>query len=771
MFNSPILLLAEALLSIFLVLGAYSLRRRFSLGFFYAAIAFVLVLLWSLPQDLGVQVGSLRFLIPSSILFSSLLVGAFVSYIFDGPRAGRVSIGVILGGTILFSMTAQLLRFHGHLIDPSAAPLFPEFNLRSYIASVTATFSDLIFLTVVWELLNRVQRRVPLLVRVILALLAVMWLDVLVFITIAFMDNPAYWAIIQGNLVTRLVLALVTGPLLTAYMLWEIKRYGTRLESRPVLAIFLEENLEQKLQVARNDVAKGRVALQESEDRYRATVEDLPLMICRFLPDGSLTYANNAFCRYFQLSLDEVAGRLFNRVIPAEKHASLERFLLELTSGKPTGSIELEVSPEVGTTGSNRWSVRALFDQDDQLVAFLGIGEDVTRERALENQLNQSQKMEAVGRLAGGVAHDFNNILTAIFGNCELSRSSLDTKPHDLVMAREGLREIERASERAAAMVKQLLIFSRKDQRQAMPLNLNDVLVDMHKMLQRIIGENITLELECDPNLELVQADKSQLEQVVMNLVINSGDAMPDGGVVKMKTSNLISDPKEFSAEMSGVGERYIFLEVSDTGFGMDKETLDRIFEPFFTTKAPDKGTGLGLSTTFGIINRAGGNIQVTSQPGQGCTIQVMWPAMVPAESTELTKEADPCPQTEHKAVGNILVCEDDIDVRYLTVKYLCSAGYEVFEAGNGPEALAIANNPGLDLAILVTDVIMPGMNGRELSEELTRQFPTLKTLFVSGYSGQILGDQGVLVEKINFLAKPYTKGVLLDKVRQILDA
>lgn len=769
MSTSSLLLLAEALSGIALILGAHALRRKYSLGLFYSALSFMLVLIWTLPQDLAVQVGSLRFLVPSSILFSSLLLGAFVSYTFDGPRAGRVSIGIILGGTALFAAVAAILRHHGTIIDPASPPLFPAFEFRTFAASVIATFSDLIFLAVCWEFLNRFRSRIPLLGRVFLALLLVLWLDVLVFITIAFVENPAYLAIIKGNFVTRLVIAVFMAPLLASYMAWETRQFGAKFESRPLLAIFLEENLAKELQAAEHRVELGQQALQESEAKYRATVEDLPLMICGFQPDGQLTYTNLAYDRYFGRSAEDETKRSFGETLAAKSRDRLQAYLNKLSSTRPTGTLELDVSHQPGDTGSNRWNFRALFDQEGQLLAYLAIGEDVTREKRLEKQLNQSQKLEAVGRLAGGIAHDFNNVLTAILGNCELALVSLKNNPNNIEVAREGLQEIEMATDRAAALVKQLLIFGRKDVGEFAQQDVSAVVMDLQKMLSRIVAENITMAWEPTENLAPVRADRGQLEQVVMNLVINAADAMPVGGTVQIKTANVSVAPHDNQyGEDTSPGE-YVCLEVIDDGIGISEEDIGQIFEPFFTTKGPDKGTGLGLSTTFAIVKQSGGFIQVHSQPGLGSHFQILWPV---ASSTDSVPE--PTPATRDLApmtpvfAGTVLVCEDEDAIRQLTVKQLQRSGYQVVAAANGMEALQVAADPEVDVVMLVTDVIMPEMNGWDLAQELTRRQPHVKTLFVSGYSGEVLAKQGIMAADINILTKPFRRAALLNRIKKL---
>jgi PAS domain S-box-containing protein len=383
------------------------------------------------------------------------------------------------------------------------------------------------------------------------------------------------------------------------------------------------------------------------------------------------------------------------------------------------------------------------------------------QEHEKEEQLRQSQKMQAVGKLAGGVAHDFNNLLVAINGYSDLTLRRLQENDP----LRRNIEEIKKAGERAAALTRQLLAFSRKQVMQPKVLCLNDVVSDMDKMLRRVIGEDIELTTVLDPDLGYVKADPNMLEQVVLNLAVNSRDAMPDGGRLTVETSNVLLTDDNASHHAGISPGAYIMLAVSDTGTGMDAETQERIFEPFFTTKEVGKGTGLGLSTVYGAVKQSGGNVRVNSEVARGTSFEVYLPR-VDEGAKETVQESDS--QSLPRGTEKILLVEDDALVRNVTREIISSQGYAVLEAATLAEALRhCAENS--DIALLLSDVVMPQVNGKELSLRLTKLLPRMRVLFMSGYSETVVHD-GVLDEGLNFIQKPFTPTALLRKLREVLD-
>jgi signal transduction histidine kinase len=431
-------------------------------------------------------------------------------------------------------------------------------------------------------------------------------------------------------------------------------------------------------------------------------------------------------------------------------------------AGEKVTAYEMEILAKDG----HRVSVEAnskLVYQEGVPVGVQGIARDVTERKLLEEQLRQSQKMEAIGQLAGGVAHDFNNLLTAINGYSSLALQRLE----DGHPIKSYLEEVKKAGDRAANLTRQLLAFGRKQILQPLALNLNSVVSDMNKMLRRLIGEDILLTAKLSSDIGKVMADPGQIEQVLLNLIVNARDAMPRGGNLTIETRNVELDEEYGSKHVGVVPGKYVLLAVSDTGEGMSQEVQRRIFEPFFTTKEKGKGTGLGLSTVYGIIQQSGGNIWVYSESGKGTTFKVYLPRVVSetAESGEKTLELAPRGGTE-----TVLLVEDEAVVRGLARRILEQAGYSVIEAAKGDEALQACEEHGDEIDLLLTDVVMPEMSGKDLADRLRSQHPELRMLFMSGYTDEAIVHHGVLDSTVEFIQKPFTPSGLLKKVRDVLD-
>lgn len=386
----------------------------------------------------------------------------------------------------------------------------------------------------------------------------------------------------------------------------------------------------------------------------------------------------------------------------------------------------------------------------------------VEERQRLEAQYYQAQKMDAIGSLAGGIAHDFNNLLVPIIGYVELAMVKL-TANHELY---PNLERVYKAAERAAALTQQILAFSRKQVLDIKPVNLNDIVTDFKKMLERLIGENIDLQTSLAPSLHPVKVDCSQIEQILMNLAVNARDAMPNGGKLIIETDNVFLDEKYTELYAEVIPGPYVMVAVSDSGCGMDDETKRRIFEPFYTTKGQGKGTGLGLSTVHGIVKQHGGHIWVYSELEMGTTFKIYLPQAEEAVQTKLS-------QPEHASqVGTetVLVVEDEEEVRNLVSGTLETYGYEVLKAENAEEGLRIAAAYPTPIDLLLTDVIMPGMNGRELFQQVSTIRPEIKVLYMSGYTDSMIVRDGVLEEGTNYLQKPFTIHGLTQKVRMVLN-
>jgi signal transduction histidine kinase/ActR/RegA family two-component response regulator len=431
-------------------------------------------------------------------------------------------------------------------------------------------------------------------------------------------------------------------------------------------------------------------------------------------------------------------------------------------AGEKVSAYEVELLAKDGKRIAVEVNTKLIL-QDGVPVGVQGIARDVTKRKQLEEQLRQSQKMEAIGQLAGGVAHDFNNLLTAINGYSSLALQRVEdghpVKPY--------LEEVKKAGDRAANLTRQLLAFGRKQILQPVPLNLNAVVSDMNKMLRRLIGEDIELTAKLDPDLGRVMADPGQIEQVLVNLIVNARDAMPQGGNLIIETTNVEIDSGYVSGQVGVQTGSYVKLAVSDTGVGMDEETRNRIFEPFFTTKEKGKGTGLGLSTVYGIVKQSGGNIWVYSGAGKGTTFKVYLPRAksIARVNKEKVEEATPRGGSE-----TVLLVEDEEVVRGLARRILEQAGYSVVEASKADEAIRFCEEHGNEVDLLLTDVVMPEMSGKELADRLKTQRPDLKMLFMSGYTDEAIVHHGVLDSSVEFIQKPFTPAGLIEKVRDVLD-
>jgi PAS domain S-box-containing protein len=400
--------------------------------------------------------------------------------------------------------------------------------------------------------------------------------------------------------------------------------------------------------------------------------------------------------------------------------------------------------------------------RDGEVVAVVSVARDISDRKNLEAQLHQAQKMEAIGLLAGGIAHDFNNLLTAINGYAELVMSKLvkDDPLQDMV------EKILQSGQRAAALTGQLLTFSRKRLVEPEILDINQVITHIGTMLKRIIGEHIKIDTALGAGLWPIQADRSQIEQVIINLAVNSRDAMPDGGKLSISTQNVTLDQGLSESRFHLAQGDYVVIEVGDTGIGMSQEIIDHLFEPFFTTKEAGKGTGLGLASVYGIVKQARGGITISSQPEQGTVFRIYFPRSrsVPMEQS-VTVEGE-----AHSASGEtILLVEDDKNVREMVRQMLLSLGYTLLEADNGPEALQLAATYAGPIHLLLTDVIMPGMSGRILATQLIRSRPEVKVLFMSGYTGEEVLRHGIQSEQRSFLKKPFKVAALKKAIREAL--
>jgi PAS domain S-box-containing protein len=508
--------------------------------------------------------------------------------------------------------------------------------------------------------------------------------------------------------------------------------------------------------------AKTRRAHRESEESYRALVEQAPVGIYRSTPAGRFLTANPALARMLGYEKPE---DLLDLDLARDVYADAEerRRLMEQDTYTDRVYDELEVTwkRKDGARIRVQLSVRASRDADGQVEFYEAFARDITNQRQLETQLAQAQKMEAVGKLAGGVAHDFNNLLTVILSYSELLLEDLPAASG----ARDDVQQIRKAADGASALTRQLLAFSRQQVLQPRIVDLNATVSSLEKLLARVLRENIQLRSTLAADLGTVRVDPDQLEQVIMNLVVNARDAMPDGGQLTIETSNVELDRAYLEAHPMAAAGRYVMLAVTDTNTGMDADTQARIFEPFFTTKEAGKGTGLGLATVQGIVQQSGGFIWVYSEPRHGTCFKVYLPR-TDAAVTTATESAD----EELGGHETVLVAEDVTAVRHVTRKMLERYGYRVLEAADGATAMRLVESFAEPIDLLLTDVVMPDINGWDLAERLRKQRPALRVLFMSGYTDDAVVRHGILQDGNAYLQKPFTPVSLARKVRTVLD-
>ena len=504
---------------------------------------------------------------------------------------------------------------------------------------------------------------------------------------------------------------------------------------------------------------KSEEALRRSESRYRSIIERAPYGVFRVDQSGRIAMANSAFAAMLGYQgPDEVLG--LNTGVDVYLNSTEQQRARDYASEDPAVGYETKWKRKDGKTITVRLGGRRLADDDELPEGFEVFVEDITEHRSLQKQFEHAQKMEAVGRLAGGVAHDFNNLLMIISGYAQL----LDGASADPKKVVEYATRIQVASSKAATVTRQLLAFSRKQVLEPTVLDLSYVVKDLAKMLPRLLGEDVETVMELDPQVGTVRADRGQIEQVIMNLAVNARDAMPQGGRLTIATSNVAMDASYYQGVEVPPG-RYVLLAVSDTGNGMDAETQVHIFEPFYTTKEAEKGTGLGLATVYGIVKQSDGFIWVYSEPDKGSMFKIYLPRVdAPADSDESLQLV----QVPSTGTETILLVEDEAALRNVCRVYLESKGYTVLEAGNAKEAMKICRSYDRPIHVLITDIVMPGLGGLELAKSALEMRPTLSVVLVSGYTDRALDREAISFAK--FLRKPFSFDSLARTIRSLLD-
>ncbi len=540
---------------------------------------------------------------------------------------------------------------------------------------------------------------------------------------------------------------------------WHRKKDGTVFPVE-ITACHFEWQGRQVHEAAIRDISE-RKKTEDELRRLMTAIDQTPESVMMTDIQGDILYVNPAFEKTTGYSQAEAIGKN-PRILKSGRQD--DSFYMDLWATLVAGQVwrgHFINKKKDGTYYTEDAVIAPVRNESGEVVNYIAIKRDITHEEEVENQLRQAQKMDSIGRLAGGVAHDFNNIIMAIIGNAELA---LEALPSDN-MTRTDIEEILRSSQRAAALTQQLLTFARRQQVHPRVVKLNELILNLNRMMQRLIGENISLKTEMAPDLWSVKADPSQIEQVIVNMVVNARDAMPRGGTLTIRTLNTTFDAPASTRYQEMPPGEYVKILIQDTGTGIPDDVKQHIFEPFFTTKARGKGTGIGLATCFGIIKQNGGYIRFESETGKGTTFRICFPRC--REAPQVLKE-EPLPQGWH-GTETILLAEDDKTLRQVVARALTNHGYKVLEAGNGKEALDVAANYPGDINLLLSDVIMPEMNGPTLAENLIKIRPSLKVILLSGYIDDALVGDYMAKHKTLFVEKPFSIAALLEKIRDTL--
>ncbi|MBA4392864.1 MAG: hypothetical protein C0407_04860 [Desulfobacca sp.] len=510
----------------------------------------------------------------------------------------------------------------------------------------------------------------------------------------------------------------------------------------------------------------SEVLLRASERKYRSLIESIPDIIFALDLDGSFTYIGPRWKKILGHDESEVLGKYFIDFAPPEEHSLLLNVFKEVRNeNKSLENIRWQYFRNDGQARYFSGSTAPLLDEQGKIVGTMGIARDITENKKLEQQLLQAQKMESIGNLAGGIAHDFNNLLGGILGYASFVKKKMSIQDP----LYPSVNSIERSAQQAAELTKQLLGFARRGKYQVKPINFNALIQELVHLLERTIDKRIALEVELDPYLHLIEGDEAQLQQSLMNICLNARDAMPSGGSLRIVSSNQTLSQNTMLKQRGWKEGEYIKIILSDTGTGMTPEIQSQIFEPFFTTKDPGRGTGLGLSMVYGIIQNHGGYIDIKSMLDQGTTFELFLPAIPDVKIEEIPSLL---PQIKYsKGNETILIVDDQDIIRQLGADILEDAGYEVLVAASGEEAIQICQGHQRGIALVVLDVVMPGLGGKETFLRLRRINPKIRVLLSSGYS--IDGEVGeILKEGVGgFVQKPYRDEELIDKIREVLDS
>ncbi|HET8649568.1 MAG TPA: ATP-binding protein [Gemmatimonadales bacterium] len=674
--------------------------------------------------------------------------------VFDDPEAARENLSTLRARPEI--PMAAIFDSSGHVFASYLRDQRAEFQLK--VPTAEGAVSDPDYVTVSQRMVSGDQ--------------ALGWIEVRYELPSLWARLPQYGLLVAVVLLALLAVSLLLDRFLRGSIiapLFELAATARAVSSRKDYGLRARKHGDDEIgrvTSAFNEmldtIQSGEAALRESARRLQEAMQAARMIAWSWDPEtGAIVWGSGTMPEDFALlaPVRSLEG-LLELTGPGDRDTVREELDTAIRTGAPCEFDIRLVAPD----GRHRWLTlrgQPEVGPDGKMRRVVGLAMDITDRRRLEEQLVQSQRLEAIGRLAGGVAHDFNNLLTAILGYANFALRGLPPGSS----ARADIEAIERAGQRAASLTGQLLAYARRQMVVPRVVDLGELLTGMEGMLQRIIGEDIHLTTRIAPDLWRARIDPTQFEQVVLNLVVNARDAMPGGGTLTLEVSNRVIDPVYADGHSELVPGSYVMLEVADTGTGMDPDTRARIFEPFFTTKEQGKGTGLGLAVCYGIVRQASGSISVYSEPGHGSTFRMLLPRADVASAAEPAHAEAPIALAGEESV---LVVEDERWVRELAVRALRAHGYQVRAAATGEEALAIAASAPVD--VLVTDVVMPGMNGRELAERLQATRPSLQVVYMSGYAEHSVVRQGVIEPGIAFVGKPFEPDRLARMVREVLD-
>ncbi len=811
-------LIVEIILFYTLVLGLHALRRRITFTPFLALLGGMTALMyWVTAQGLTVEIGGISFFVSSTVFYTSFLLGVFVVYLFDGPVVTRHAIIVIIGVSTLVPLVGLGLELQSRLLGSPMNFQMPQINLRSNIVSILATLVDLMFLAVLWEYLNKTRLNLPLWLKVYLTFLGIMWLDVFLFGTGAFVGSDFYPVYLKGTLLSRFVISIFTFPALWAYILWQNTRQKISVQSRPAWEVLAEvAEMKRELHETRQDLEeqkKVQEIILQSERRYRNLFEFAPVAMW----EQDLSEVKKYFSDLQTRGVSDFKKHLNDHpdVIPTlvqiVRIIDINQAALDLHESSSKAELIENVAKIFTDKSTETW--QALFvaiagDRDEYegetVLKTLG-GEtrhvilkmitlhsenqdysrtllvlaDITERRQaeidrldFERQILHTQKLESLGVLAGGIAHDFNNILMGILGYADLALSGIRADSP----VKEFIQGISKSSRKAADLVKQMLAYSGKGKFTLEPIDLNQLIEDTLQMLSLSISKKASLQFEPDQKPAQLEGDPSQLQQIVMNLVINASEAIGEKkGVITLRTGSLDCDREylkqsDYETRFTNSDQMeegsYVFLEVSDDGSGISQGELSKIFDPFFTTKFT--GRGLGLSAVLGIVSGHNGLIKVESTEDEGTTFKVLFPLLEDEDQQSVNISATPEDDAHWQGSGTFLIADDEKAVRRVGEHMIRKLGFDVITAVDGEEAIQVFTKHADKIVGVLLDLTMPQKDGAQVFKEIRRINPDVRVILSSGYNEQAATQQFIGKGLAGFIQKPYVSEDLNSKIREI---